>query len=155
MQPIAYLFFKDTCRAAMTHYGDVFGTTPDIMSFSQLPPGEGMPDAADLVMHASLRIGDGWIYGSDDPSGETATMDGCNISVQMPNDDETRRVTDALSRAGGSPKLAPVFLHLALFRLHRPLRHPLDGDDRDARALTAQRDRGRYPPPAAGGGGGG
>lgn len=111
MQPIAYLFFKDTCRAAMTHYGDVFGTTPDIMSFSQLPPGEGMPDMpADLVMHASLRIGDGWIYGSDDPSGETAAMDGCNISVQMPNDDETRRVYDALSQGGEiRQKLAPVF----------------------------------------------
>ncbi len=103
MQPIAYLFFKDNCREAMTHYAKVFGTKPEIMSFSDMPEDvrAGMPGvAADLVMHCALPIGDGWLYASDDPSGETGAMDGCNVSVSMPNDDETRRVYEALSEGG-------------------------------------------------------
>ncbi|MCB1336798.1 MAG: VOC family protein [Maritimibacter sp.] len=111
MQPIVYLFFKDQCREAMTHYGEVFGTAPQIMSFADMPSGEGMPPMpADLVMHASVKVGEGFLFGSDDPAGETGAMDGCNVSVQMPNDDETRRVYEALS-AGGEirQKLAPVF----------------------------------------------
>jgi PhnB protein len=103
MQPIAYLFFKDQCRDAMTAYGETFGTTPEIMSFGDMPEDvrAEMPGvAADLVMHCALPIGDGWLYGSDDPSGQTAPMDGCNISVSLPDDAETRRVFEALAKGG-------------------------------------------------------
>lgn len=103
MQPIIYLFFKDTCREAMTHYGKVFATTPEIMSFADMPDEAraempGVP--ADMVMHAALQVGEGWIYASDDPSGDTPRMDGCNVSVTLPTDAETRRVFDALSEGG-------------------------------------------------------
>lgn len=111
MQPIVYLFFKDNCRAAMTHYGTVFGTEPDIMSFADLPPSEGMAEVpGDLVMHAAVRIGEGWLYGSDDPSGETAAMAGCNVTVSLPDEAETRRVYAALSDGGEIRQpLAPTF----------------------------------------------
>jgi len=103
MQPIAYLFFKDNCREAMNFYAEVFGTTPEFMSFSDLPEEiqTAMPGVpADLVMHCALPVGDGWLYASDDPSGESKAMDGCNVSVSMPGDDETRRVYEALSQGG-------------------------------------------------------
>jgi PhnB protein len=58
----------------------------------------GVP--ADMVMHAALQVGEGWIYASDDPSGDTPRMDGCNVSVTLPTDAETRRVFDALSEGG-------------------------------------------------------
>ena len=103
MQPIAYLFFKDNCREAMSHYAGVFGTTPEFMSFSDMPEDvqAAMPGVpADLVMHCALSIGDGWLYASDDPSGESKAMDGCNISLSLPDEAETRRVYDALSNGG-------------------------------------------------------
>ena len=103
MQPVAYLFFKGNCREAMTHYAEVFGTTPEYMNFSDMPEEvqaqmPGVP--ANLVMHCALPVGDGWLYASDDPSGCTAPMDGCNVAVSMPTDDETRRVHAALSDGG-------------------------------------------------------
>ena len=113
MQPIAYLFFKDTCREAMTFYGEIFGTTPEIMAFSDMPEDvqAQMPGvSADLVMHCGLPVGDGWLYASDDPSGESKAMDGCNVTLSMPNDDETRRVFNALSDRGEVRQpLEPVF----------------------------------------------
>ena len=103
MQPIAYLFFKDSCREAMTRYAEVFGTVPEFMSFSDMPEDvqaqmPGVP--ADLVMHCALPVGDGWLYASDDPSGDAKPMAGCNVAVSMPTDDETRRVYAALSDGG-------------------------------------------------------
>ncbi|HCQ66063.1 MAG TPA: VOC family protein [Rhodobacteraceae bacterium] len=103
MQPIAYVFFKNTCREAMDFYAEVFGTTPEYMNFSDMPEDvraqmPGVP--ADLVMHCALPIGDGWLHASDDPSGGTKAMEGCNVAVSMPTDDETRRVYEALSEGG-------------------------------------------------------
>ena len=100
MQPTPYLFFHDNCREAMETYGRIFGETPEIMPFSAMPPEAqaqmpGMP--ADAVMHAALKIGDGWIYASDDPSGETPAMAGCNINLSFASETETRRVWDALA----------------------------------------------------------
>ena len=65
----------------MEFYGTVFGTKPEIMSFGDLPPGEGAdlpPIPPDAVMHATLPIGDGMIFASDDPSGTSEAMAGCN-----------------------------------------------------------------------------
>ncbi|GKY87099.1 VOC family protein [Sinisalibacter aestuarii] len=111
MQTAIYLFFSGNCREAFTHYGEVFGATPDIMSAADMPPGEGVPEMpADTVMHAALRLGDDWIFGSDDPSGSTPAMAGCNLSVSLPNDAETRRVYQALSEGGDIRQpLAPEF----------------------------------------------
>lgn len=97
MTPITYLFFKDNCREAFTFYGEVFGTTPEFTPF-----GDQMPDVdPDLVMHAAIKIGDGQLYGSDDPSGtDHAPMAGFNISVSLPDEAETKRVYEALSKDG-------------------------------------------------------
>ncbi len=100
MQPVVYLFFQGNCRDAFEAYGQIFGESPQFMSFSDMPPEAQaeMPEAArTLVMHAALKIGDGMIYGSDDPSGQTPPMEGCNVSLSFPDEDETRRVWDALS----------------------------------------------------------
>ena len=88
MQPIPYLFFKDTCAEAMRFYADVFGAPePDIMPFSDMPEEDKakMPGVSpDAVMHASVRIGDGWLYASDDPTGSTPPMAGVSVSVSLP-----------------------------------------------------------------------
>ncbi|MGI1663773.1 VOC family protein [Palleronia sp. KMU-117] len=104
MQPIPYLFFTDRCAEAMRFYADVFGSPePEIMPFSAMPEDErtkmpGMPD--DAVMHASVRVGDGWLFASDDPSGSTPPMAGASVNVSLPNADEARRVFARLADGG-------------------------------------------------------
>jgi PhnB protein len=97
MQPIPYIFFKNDAREAFAFYGEVFGNEPEIMAAGDAMPGVD----PETVMHAALRVGDGWIYGSDDPSGNDFTpMAGCNIHVSLATVDEARRVFDALSQGG-------------------------------------------------------
>ena len=104
MQPIPYLFFTDTCGEAMHFYAEVFGSPePEIMPFAAVPEEErtnmpGMP--ADAVMHAAVRIGDGWIFASDDPTGSTPRMAGSSVNVSLPTADEARRVFDRLADGG-------------------------------------------------------
>ncbi|WP_371171346.1 VOC family protein [Aliiroseovarius sp. 2305UL8-7] len=113
MQPIPYLFFNGNCREAMTHYGMIFGKGPEIMSFEDMPEADrasmpGVPD--DAVMHAGLAIGDGWLFASDDTTGDTPQMAGCNVCVSLAGDDETRRVFDALADGGDvRMPLSPMF----------------------------------------------
>ena len=103
MQPNAYLFFPGSCREALTAYGNVFGTTPEIMAFSDAPADvqAAMPGVAtDAVMHGTLPVGGGLLFASDNLFGESAAMSGCDITVSLPDDAETRRVFEALSQGG-------------------------------------------------------
>ena len=86
---------------------------PEIFSFRDMPPEAkaqmpGVPD--DAVMHAGLKVGDGWIYASDDASGQTPAMDGCNVHLSFPTVEEAHRVFEALSE-GGEVRMpcGPVF----------------------------------------------
>ena len=113
MQPIAYLFFNTGARAAFEAYGQIFGAAPQIMSFDDMPPGEGgdmPPVPPGTVMHAALKVGEGWIYGSDDPSGTSEAMAGCNIHIEFPSADEAHRVWSALAEGGEARMpLEPTF----------------------------------------------
>ncbi|MBM9594798.1 VOC family protein [Roseitranquillus sediminis] len=104
MQPIPYLFFRGDCAEAMRFYARTFGAgEPEIMPFSAMPEEERarMPGVApDAVMHAALKVGDGWLYASDDPSGETRPMDGSSIALSFPSESEARRAFNALADGG-------------------------------------------------------
>ncbi|MGH1368386.1 MAG: VOC family protein [Maritimibacter sp.] len=103
MQPIPYIFFKNQARDAFTFWAEVFGVdAPEIMDGTQMPDSDRIPGMApETVMHAALKIGSGWIYGSDDPSdGEGPVMSGCNVYVDLPTFEEAKRVFDALSEGG-------------------------------------------------------
>lgn len=103
MQATPYLFFSGNCAEAMQFYAQTLGTAaPEIMPFSSMPPEAqaqmpGVP--ADAVMHASLNLGDGMIYASDDPSGGQA-MAGCNVHLTLPDAAEAKRVFDAFAEGG-------------------------------------------------------
>ncbi|MCI2400312.1 VOC family protein [Aliiroseovarius subalbicans] len=113
MQPIAYLFFQGHCRDAMTRYGQIFGSAPEIMDFADMPETDraqmpGVPD--DAVMHCALPVGEGWLYASDDPSGSGPAMAGCEVCLSLPDEAETRRVWDALADGGEvRMPLSPMF----------------------------------------------
>ena len=104
MQPIPYLFFNGTCREAMTFYARTFDK-PDTLAFTLFKdmPAESranMPGTPhEAVMHAMVAVGEGWLYGSDDPTGPVE-MKGVNVSLAFPTEAETRRVFDALSDGG-------------------------------------------------------
>ena len=114
MQPVPYLFFQGTCAEAMRFYASTFGSgEPEIMPFSAAPKEvlETMPGVSpNTVMHAALKVGDGWIYASDDPSGETGSMAGTSIALSFPTVEEARRVFDTLAE-GGEVRMAfePTF----------------------------------------------
>lgn len=98
MQPVPYLFFNGTCEEAMRAYARVFGSPePEIMFAKDAPEGEtsGIPDA---VMHAALKVGDGWLYASD--YSKAVPMAGASIAVTQRTPEESRRIFDALAEGG-------------------------------------------------------
>ena len=102
MQPVPYLFFNGTCEDAFLFYASVFGNAPDFMRVKGSPMEEHLPpEAANSIMHASLKIGSGQIYGSDDlDPAPGAAMAGCNVMVELPDADTARQHFDALSTGG-------------------------------------------------------
>ena len=81
-----YLFFHGNCEEALTAYARIFDSPPPtIMRGADAPDSANMPAGSDkLVMHADLKVGSGSIFASDDFSGDTPAMAGCNGEVRMP-----------------------------------------------------------------------
>ena len=108
MSPIPYLFFKGQAEEAIRAYGAIFGSPePQIMYARDTPEGEtsGIEGA---VMHAALKVGDGWLYASD--WSQAQPMAGSSIAVSLPTLDESRRIFDALAKGGEvDMDLAPTF----------------------------------------------
>ncbi len=113
MQPTIYLYFNGTCGDAMRFYGTIFASEPEFFTAGSVPAEDRaqMPDMPDdTVIHSAVAIGDGWIYASDDMSGDAVGMAGCDVSLTLPNVAETQRIFDALA-AGGDVRqpLMPMF----------------------------------------------
>lgn len=98
MTPIPYLFFKGCCEEAIRAYARVFGSPePQIMRAKDAPD-NSMGGDPDSVMHAALKLGDGWIYASDYSRADR--MAGASINVTMPDVAQGRRVFEALAEGG-------------------------------------------------------
>lgn len=103
MTPVPYLFFNGTCAEALNTYIDVFGGEMIVMMlFSDLPPGEmDLPeDARDLVMHATIRIGDGQLMASDTVMDPSDPMTGCSVNVSLPDVAASKAAFDRLAEGG-------------------------------------------------------
>ena len=90
-----YLNFRDTARAAMTCYREVFGGELAINTFKEF----GMGDS-DGVMHAMLEAPNGLVLMAADTPPDMETSE--NGSVSLSGDDEAtlRGWWDALSAGG-------------------------------------------------------
>ena len=109
MTPIPYLFFKGTCEEALRTYARVFGSPePELMRTFQAPEGETMGGDPNIIMHGSVRIGDGLLYASD--WSQAQPMAGNSICLTVPDTTEGRRLFDALAE-GGSVEMpySPTF----------------------------------------------
>ncbi|WP_299904641.1 VOC family protein [uncultured Paracoccus sp.] len=102
MQFIPYLSFQGECRPAFTTYAEIFDGTLELMPFSDMPPGDGMPslppEQAGWIMHGSVTLPDGGlVMGADMPpqfGGER--MAGASVAISLPSPAEVNRVFDAL-----------------------------------------------------------
>ena len=100
-----YLFLTNTARQAMTRYQEILGGQLDIMSVADMPEGERehMPFEApdDMVIHAALTFGDGdLLLASDDPTGDGKGTTGISVNLTLTDQDEARRVFEALADGG-------------------------------------------------------
>lgn len=102
-----YLFFSGNCAEAFDFYGSVFGSEPQVMKNSDLPPGqEPMGDDPNSVMHASVSLRDGHLMGSDDPTGDGGPKVGFSVAYTATDPDDAKAVFSALSD-GGAVIMAP------------------------------------------------
>jgi len=99
---LPYLFFGGTCRAALTRYQEILGGELDVMSMSDMPPGEAEvpPEHTDLVMHGALRVGDGVLMASDDPSPDFSPPRAMCVHYGVADVDEAERIFAALADGG-------------------------------------------------------
>ncbi len=98
-----YLNFTGDCEKAFRFYQSVFGGELEVNRFSEMPPDEAMDVDGNLVMHASLPLGDGQVLmGSDRPDamGPTTVGDNIQVSIGPASSDEGKRIFDALAEGG-------------------------------------------------------
>ncbi|MCW2621726.1 MAG: hypothetical protein JWL64_1328, partial [Frankiales bacterium] len=80
-----YLMLPGTGKHAIAFYADVFGGTPEVMTFADMaPPGESVPEG---VMHAYLAVPGGSLMISDLPPGAPAEPIS-GIAISLSGDDE-------------------------------------------------------------------
>jgi PhnB protein len=102
-----YLNFNGECAAAFRFYAEATGSKIDAMvDFSNSPMADRMPpEARKLIIHASMRIGDTVLMGSDAPVERYSRPQGFSVSLTVDTAAEAERVFTALS-AGGEVTMA-------------------------------------------------
>ena len=100
-----YLSFQDNCAEAFDFYKSIFGGDYEVIQkFSDGPP--DMPLAEedkDKIMHATLKVGDAILMGSDTPSQSPHPLQVGNnfsISYHCASRDEADRIFAALTKGG-------------------------------------------------------
>jgi PhnB protein len=98
----AYLFFGGNCRDAFTRYEQIFGGELFLLPMKDAPSDQPVPpEHADAIIHAALRVGDGLLMGSDDPTTDAfGPVQGMMVSYTAPDAGESKRVFDALAEGG-------------------------------------------------------
>lgn len=99
-----YVFFSNgECAEAFRRYHEIFGGELQVMTNADVPEGvEPMPGAEPgHVMHAAIELGQGsYLMGSDDPTGDGGPKTGVAVSFSTPDEQEGKRVFEALAVGG-------------------------------------------------------
>jgi PhnB protein len=97
-----YLTFNGNCEAAFRFYEKSLGGKIEAMM-----PHEGTPseqhvpaDWRKKVMHASLKVGDQVLMGTDAPPGQYEPMKGFKVTLHVDNPTEAERLFGVLSADG-------------------------------------------------------
>ena len=81
-----YLNFRDNAREALTFYGTVLGTEPELTTFGDGGMSQG-PQDADLIMHGVLTGPGGLVLMASDTPAYMEWTPGSSISVSISGDD--------------------------------------------------------------------
>jgi PhnB protein len=103
MDFIPYLGFSGNCREAFEFYAGLFGGTIEAMvTHADMPQAdqEAYEAKSDKIMHGSLRVGDGLLYGGDAPDNYYQTPAGFMVTVNIPEAAEGERIFNALAEGG-------------------------------------------------------
>jgi PhnB protein len=105
MQVQPYLFFDGRCEEAINFYKQALGAQVEmIMRFKESPeppqPGMVPPGTEDKIMHASFRIGDSVVMGSDGRCMGQPKFDGFALALSGANQSEAERLFAALADGG-------------------------------------------------------
>jgi PhnB protein len=114
MKTNVHLNFKGNCTEAFDFYQKVFGGKMQTMfKYKDAPPemqAQISPDVKDKVMHCSMTLGNILLMGCDAPEGRSTPLGGFQISVDMPEEEEVKRIYAELSEGGSvQMPLAPTF----------------------------------------------
>ncbi|WP_341893843.1 VOC family protein [Ferrovibrio terrae] len=108
-----YLMFNGQCEAAFRYYEKHLGGKVEaMMKYSDAPPmpegqkppeGGCAPDmtgAENLIMHASMQLGNVTLMASDSPPSMQQTMQGISVTLNVTSVPEAERIFTALSKGG-------------------------------------------------------
>lgn len=97
-----YVFYSGDCAEAFARYHEIFGGDLQVMTMADMPPGEeAMPGSEPHhVMHASITIGDSYLMGSDDPTGDGGAKVGVSVSFTAPDTETGAKVFAQLAEGG-------------------------------------------------------
>ena len=97
-----HLNFNGQCEEAFKYYAQVLGGEITFkMTWGEMPGADQFPaETHKLIMHASMKIGDGDIMGADSPPGRYAEPKGMNVSIHVKDIAEGERVFRALAEGG-------------------------------------------------------
>ena len=96
-----YLNFNDNCREAMNFYKDCLGGELTITTVGESPMAAQMPpNMKDSILHASLKIGDNMLMGSDMRRKQLTDGDTVSLSLNCTSEDEQDKFFKNLSAGG-------------------------------------------------------
>jgi PhnB protein len=105
MQVQPYLFFDGRCEEAIEFYKKALGAQVEMMMRFKESPEPSNPDMCppgteDKIMHASFRIGDSVVMGSDGRCMGQPKFDGFALALTAANEQEAERLFAALADGG-------------------------------------------------------
>ncbi|MDB5850664.1 MAG: hypothetical protein JWP29_4416 [Rhodoferax sp.] len=97
-----YLFFEGRCEEALNFYVKAIGAeVVMLMRYKESPdPGSSPPGAGEKVMHASLRVGDAMVMGSDGRCSGKPNFSGFALSLTARDPGEAGKFFSALADGG-------------------------------------------------------
>ena len=100
LQP--YLYFDGRCRDAFTFYQQVLGgEITTMMPYGDRPEMQTPPGWSDKILHATLKIGDEELLGSDAFPDACNAPQGFEVTLALDDLDEAERIFAALCADGG------------------------------------------------------
>ena len=98
-----YLFFDGRCEEAIEFYRELLGAKVEMMMRFKESPEKNpncMPSDENKIMHASFKIGDSMVMGSDGMANGKPDFKGFSLSITANNEADADKMFNALADGG-------------------------------------------------------